>query len=541
MPGRCMPRDTGKGSAIGSRCYEAMNEKEVQALLDGESSESSPAAVRRDDSLGRIGILTADPVSRRLLEGLSVQLDLAPEELAAENLEVSTLLQFEMVVADESEAATVRDLLQRSSAGHAIDLPSLVALRHRTSFDEPPEPPLDGPFDAVLTLPEQPSLLTAQMGVILYAHRAYVRRYRDAMEELQLNRRIFRSVTSGITVARAEEELPLVYVNPAFEVITGYSIEESLGKNCRFLQAGHDDQPGLTLIREALKQGRETKTVLRNYRKDGTPFWNELSISPIRNHEGQLTHFVGIQQDVTSRVEFEEALRESEKLATAGRLAASIAHEINNPLEAITNLIYLARRSETMQEAEEHLSLADAELRRVALLTSQSLRFYKQSSAPQATKPSELLNSVLDVYSRRMESSGIKVETRERMCNSIVCFESELRQVLSNLVRNSMDAMKGRGGRLIARTREATDWQRDLPGVMITIADTGTGIPRTVIARIFDAFYSTKGNSGTGLGLWVTREIVSRHKGRLRVRSRAEPGRGWTVFELFLPYQGLVP
>ena len=190
---------------------------------------------------------------------------------------------------------------------------------------------------------------------------------------------------------------------------------------------------------------------------------------------------------------------------------------------------------------EQHLSLADAELRRVALLTSQSLRFYKQSTAPQAVKPSDLLDSVLDVYGRRLESAGIRIERRERMCDSIVCFESELRQVLSNLVRNAADAMKGKGGRLIARTREATDLQREAKGVLITIADTGTGIPPEVMTRIFDAFYSTKGNSGTGLGLWVTREIVARHKGRMRVRSSGVPGQSWTVFELFVPYQGLAP
>ena len=148
-------------------------------------------------------------------------------------------------------------------------------------------------------------------------------------------------------------------------------------------------------------------------------------------------------------------MRESEKLATAGRLAASIAHEINNPLEAITNLIYLARRAKDLPEVEQHLSVADEEeLRRVALLTSQSLRFYKRSGAPQALKPSDLLDSVLDVYGRRLESARIRVERRERMCDSIVCFESELRQVISNLVCNAADAMKLKGGRLVARTRE---------------------------------------------------------------------------------------
>ena len=519
-----------------SRKAMFMNEEELHALLDGRESDAASEA-----RTGRVGMLLADGVNRRLIESLSIQLGLQPEVLSKDHLEPARLLDYEMIVADETVASEIREQLRQIGEGATASLPALVAVRILPAMEEGILPPLRTAYEGVLTLPEQPSLVTAQMGVILYAHRAYVRRYRSAMEELRLNRRIFRSVTSGITVARAETGQPLVHVNPAFEVITGYSIEESVGRNCRFLQREDRQQPGLTLIREAIRNGRETKAIVRNYRKDGKPFWNELSISPIRNHEGKLTHFVGIQQDVTARVEFEEALRESEKLATAGRLAASIAHEINNPLEAITNLVYLARRARDLHEVEQHLSVADAELRRVALLTSQSLRFYKQSTAPQAVKPSDLLDSVLDVYGRRLEAAGILVERRERMCDSIVCFESELRQVLSNLVRNAADAMKGRGGRLIARTREATDPQREVKGVLVTIADTGTGIRPEVMGRIFDAFYSTKGNSGTGLGLWVTREIVARHKGRMRVRSCGGPGPSWTVFELFVPYQGLAP
>lgn len=519
-----------------------MDERELAALLDEQHGRPAPPSEEQPPNTGFIGIAVTEAVSQRLLEGLSVQLDLQPVIFAPATVDGEALLQCELVVVDEAFAPRLRELLDRvDSPVAAGSPPALVALRTESS---PVHSPVQGerpPYEGVLTLPEQPSLLTAQLGVILYAHRAFVRRYRDAIEELQLNRRIFRSVTSGITVARAEPECPLVYVNPAFEAITGYSIEDSIGHNCRFLQNGHNDQPGLTLLREALRQGREVKTVIRNYRKDGVPFWNELSVSPIHNHEGKLTHFVGIQQDVTTRVEFEEALRESEKLATAGRLAASIAHEINNPLEAITNLIYLARRAESRDEVEEHLSLADAELRRVALLTSQSLRFYKQSSAPQAVRASDLLESVLDVYERRMQSLHIEVSRRERTKDSIVCFESELRQVLSNLIRNAMDAMKGRGGRLIARTADATDWKTEVKGIRVTIADTGVGMPREVQNRMFDAFYSTKGNSGTGLGLWVTREIVARHKGRLRVRSCSVPGKSWTVFALFLPYQGLIP
>ena len=513
-----------------------MDERELESLLAEQDKATMhvPAAAE-------IGLLLNDPVHRRLLEGLSVQLELRPVSLDPQLLQEEQLLRCELIVADAKLAPRLRERLLALGDKSAQDVPALVAVQEDQSTDEPFVMAQDETYEGILRLPAEPALVSAQLGIILYAHRAFVRRYHSAMEELQLNRRIFRSVTSGITVARAETDFPLVYVNPAFEVITGFSIEESIGKNCRFLQRELHDQPGLTLIREALRAGRETHAIVRNFRKNGTPFWNELSISAIRNHEGKLTHFVGIQQDVTARVEFEEALRESEKLATAGRLAASIAHEINNPLEAITNLIYLARQATDLQEAKEHLTLADEELRRVALLTSQSLRFYKQSTAPTAVRPSDLLDGVLDVYARRLEAAHIAVERRERMCDSVVCFESELRQVLSNLVRNAMGAMAGRGGRLRVRTRGGTRWMVDLPGVLVTVADTGSGIPEETMSRIFDAFYSTKGNSGTGLGLWVTREIVTRHKGTLRVRSSTRPGASWTVFQLFLPFQGATP
>ena len=517
-----------------------MNQQELEELLHEQNKPGIGGVSQAGKPNGHIGLMIADPVSRRLLEGLSIPLDLRTELLDPAAMAPADLVRFELLIADEGMASKLHVVLRGVVEAEGTNRPALVAVRSRDTGSGSGSGTNDSLYEGVVLLPDEPNLITAQLGVILYAHRAYLRRYRDALEELQLNRRIFRSVTSGITVARAEPDFPLIYVNPAFELITGYSIEESLGRNCRFLQAGERDQPGLTLLREALRHERETKVILRNYRKDGTPFWNELSISPIRNYEGRLTHLVGIQQDVTSRVEFEEALRASEKLATAGRLAASIAHEINNPLEAVTNLIYLARHAESMHEVEDHLSLADEELRRVALLTSQSLRFYKQSTAPQAVRATNLFDSVLDVYGRRLEQGSIQVERRERTCDSIVCFESEIRQVLSNLVRNSMDAMKG-GGRLLARVRAATNWRDGTRGVMLTVADTGSGMSAEVQSRIFEAFYSTKGNSGTGLGLWVTSEIVMRHKGQMRVRSRDRFGASGTVFELFLPYEGLAP
>jgi two-component system sporulation sensor kinase C len=486
------------------------------------------------------GVVVADAMHRRLVEAALIHLELVPVMLEEEALNKASMYDFELLIADEAVALRIqRDLAGTEEEAESVR-PALVAVIGKGSAPTVLARKTDNPFEGILALPLEPAPIVAQLGLVLYAHRAFARQYQSALEELNLSRRIFRSVTSGITVSNAlAPDLPLTYVNPAFEAITGYSLEEVVGTNCRFLQNGQSDQPGLTLFREAIKSGREVVATIRNFRKDGTPFWNQLSLSPIRNREGLLTHFVGIQTDVTARVEFEAALRESEKLAAVGRLAASIAHEINNPLESVMNLIYLARQLGSDGVLREYLAQADKELQRVAHITSQSLRFFKQSTKPSAVSPSGLLDAVLDIYSGRLENADVRVERRYRMIGSIVCMESEIRQVLSNLVRNSFDAMKGSGGRLLVRSREATEWRTNRKGVVLTFADTGTGITPETMKHLYTAFFTTKDIGGTGLGLWVSAEIINRHSGRLRVRSSDTPGKSWTVFQLFLPYQGV--
>jgi two-component system sporulation sensor kinase C len=510
-------------------------------LEDGLKSDFSEARESSPANAG-VGILIHDPVNRRLVEGASIHLELAPEVLEESALEPGLLARYEMIVAEESVAREIRAaLMAREEEGEGIN-PAVIAVRH---VNRDPAMPgdltdaRDASFDGVLTLPMQPGPVAAQLSLILYAHRAFARRYQTALEELHLNRRIFRSVTSGISVADARtEDLPLTYVNPAFEVMTGYSLEEVQGRNCRFLRRDEGNQPGLTLIREAIRGRREVTAVIRNFRKDGSAFWNELSLSPIRNREGEVTHFVGIQTGVTARVEFEAALRESEKLAAVGRLASSIAHEINNPLESVMNLLYLAQREEALPEVMAYLAQADKQVQRVSLITSQSLRFYKQSSRPTAVKCTDLLESVLDLYEGRAENAHVAVERRERSVESFVCLESEIRQVLNNLVRNAIDAMQGTGGRLLIRSRDTKDWRSGEDGVLLTIADTGSGISPLTMQQIYKPFFTTKGASGTGLGLWISSEIIARHHGRLLVRSRQRAGAGGTVFTLFLPLQG---
>lgn len=478
-------------------------------------------------------------MNRRLVESAAIQLELEPIDLDETSLQADRLVGLELIVADDEMAATVRTILSaREERGEGVNPAVIAAIPHRP--DEVPG--IDRPqheFDGILPLPQAPAPVAAQLSLILYSHRAFARRYQTAIDELQLNRRIFRSVTSGICVANAKiTDMPITYVNPAFEVMTGYHLEEVLGKNCRFLQGNEREQAALTLVREAIRDQRETTTILRNFKKDGTPFWNELSLSPIRSREGELTHFVGIQTDVTARVEFEVALRESEKLAAVGRLASSIGHEINNPLEAVMNLIYIAERMDIPAEAKEVLAQADRELQRVKHITSQSLRFYKQSTQARAVGCSELLETVLHLYETRLQNAAVAVELRERSSRSIVCMESEIRQVLNNLVSNAIDAMQASGGRLLIRTREAIDWSTDVTGVMITVADTGVGIPQHRLKQIYKAFFTTKGIMGTGLGLWISSEIVARHHGKLRVRSSVRNGHSGTVFQFFLPSQG---
>ncbi len=443
----------------------------------------------------------------------------------------------ELILAETEVASRLMREMQRNRKADDPYRPAIIAIVPKA--DGIVEQDTPAPYDGVMILPQPPAQIAAQLSVAVYAHRAFAQRFENAMDELKLHRQVFHSVTSGISVSSATDpDLPLTYVNPSFEVLTGYSLEESIGKNCRFLQGDERNQPGLVLVREAIAEQRETKVVLRNFRKDGTPFWNELSLSPIRDREGKVTHFVGIQTDVTARVEFEAALRESEKLAVAGRLAASIAHEINNPLESVTNLVYLAERSDSLDESKRYLNQVDSELRRINLITAQSLRFTRQSTHPQAVLLQELVDVTLDLSKARIQAANVTVERRAQSHRHIVCMESEIRQVVHNLVRNSVDAMKNRGGgRLFVRTAETT--HEGTPGVVLTVADQGGGIPGKDLNEIYRPFFSTKGNQGTGLGLWISSEIVQRHHGHIQVRSCTEGRFQGTVFRVFLPFQGV--
>jgi signal transduction histidine kinase len=257
---------------------------------------------------------------------------------------------------------------------------------------------------------------------------------------------------------------------------------------------------------------------------------------PLREADGSISGIIVIGVDVTERKQTEQALIQNEKLAAVGRLAASIAHEINNPLESVTNLLYLAHTSDMLEDIQRYLTLADSELRRAAAITSQTLRFHRQATDPVPASGEEMLRSTLRLFQGRINNAQVEVETRIDPAPPILCYDGEVRQVLGNLVGNAIDAMRPQDI-LSVRSHTGTDWVTGRRGLVLTIADSGTGMPAEVAARAFEAFFTTKGLSGTGLGLWISANIVARHHGRLRVRSSQRPGASGTAFRLFLPFE----
>ena len=253
--------------------------------------------------------------------------------------------------------------------------------------------------------------------------------------------------------------------------------------------------------------------------------------------------FAAFIADLTLQKKSEELLRRTEKLAVAGRFAASVSHEINNPLEAITNCLFLVGTTRLPDEARAYLETAQKELDRVSQITVQTLRFYRASTRPALTDIQDLIQTVLTLLDSRLRAQKIEVIRDLRAHPTIYAHDGEIRQVVANLVGNAIDALP-QGGRLTIRAAASRDWMRGDTGVVITVADNGTGMDKAIRERIFEPFFSTKGNTGTGLGLWVSSEIATKHQGRLQVRSRraTRPGQtSGTAFRFFFRPQKEAP
>ncbi len=300
----------------------------------------------------------------------------------------------------------------------------------------------------------------------------------------------------------------------------------------------HEDDRDMVIkdLKPAVEGRGEYRSEFRVIWPDDSTHWIQAFGRPVAGADGKPICIIGINMEITERKLAELALIENEKLAAVGRLASSIAHEINNPLESVTNLLYLAQGSEDIREARVYLATAEAELRRASAITSQTLRFHKQATRPREVSGEDLVAGAMVGYYSRIRNANIQLEVRHASSQRVTCFDGEIRQVLSNLIGNALDAMQNTPGRLLIHSREGHNWKSGRKGVIVTVADTGIGMSRRTVAKVFEAFFTTKGMNGTGLGLWISKEIVDRHQGVLRIRSSQQPGRSGTVFRLFLPF-----
>ena len=353
------------------------------------------------------------------------------------------------------------------------------------------------------------------------------RKFAESTEEL---RQVLEATNDA--VVSVDRDWKFAYFNPKAEAMYGPSRERANQTVWEaFPDAVYEGSPFVEHYYRAMDEGIPGH--FEAHYPDPLNIWLALDVYPTKNG------IVTFSRDISELKRSTAALMQTEKLAAVGRLAASIAHEINNPLESVTNLLYLARRSRDVEEMQSYLETAERELRRVSVISNQTLRFYKQSTDATSVTCLELFSGVLSIYQGRLVNSRIRVEKRKRACHPVECFEGEIRQVLSNLVGNAIDAMHPEGGRMLLRSRDAHNWKTDQKGVTLTVADTGHGMSSQVLQKVFEAFYTTKGIGGTGLGLWVSKEIVDRHNGTLRVRSSRRKGHSGTVFALFLPFDAV--
>lgn len=314
----------------------------------------------------------------------------------------------------------------------------------------------------------------------------------------------------------------------------GYTAEEAVGRSIRML-IPEDLQQEEDQILAKLRAGeRIDHYETTRQKKNGDSVEVSITISPIKDGSGKIMGASKIARDISDRRRIEKLLLQSEKLSATGRMAASIAHEINNPLESLVNLIFLARETSAPgSKARAYLLTAEEELERVSHLARQTLGYYRDTSAPTEVLLHELIRNVLSVYNSRITACGISVDLRFNDLQKIVASKGEMLQVFSNVIANAVDSMS-KGGTLHITTRKVISSKGD--GLEVAIRDNGTGIKPESLPKIFDAFFTTKGELGTGIGLWVTRQLIEARGGQISVASSVELARHGTTITIFIPF-----
>ncbi len=363
--------------------------------------------------------------------------------------------------------------------------------------------------------------------------------------DLLLRDRAMKAVSQGIIITdTSAHDFPIVYVSPGFEQTTGYSAREAMERNCEFLQGSETDPAAVAQVLAAIRDGKSCNVEMVNYRKDGTPFWNSFALSPVRDEAGRVTHFIGVVTDVTQRRKLEEQYRQAQKMEAIGQLAGGIAHDFNNLLTIITGYTELVldamSSSDPQRELLEEISDAAA---RSASLTRQLLTFSrKQVLLPKVLDLSEVVHGVEKMLKRIIgEDIELMTNLTEGGSCGVKADPGQLEQVLLNLAVNARDAMP-HGGKITISTKVVAlsklhgfspIEQPDGEYVMLSVADTGTGMKEEVKRHLFEPFFTTKDkDKGTGLGLAVVHGIVKQSDGEIEVISQAGEG---ATFNIYLP------
>lgn len=375
-------------------------------------------------------------------------------------------------------------------------------------------------------LQQQAAWLTAEI-----ARRKQVEEALRESEEFLSN--IVRSSADCIKVLDLEGRL--LYMSPPGQRALGISnLEDVLNQPWVGFWA-EEDQDRAAAALDAARNGQigRFQGLLQTNAVTG---WWDVQLSPMFAKDGEIERIIAISRDITELKRAQAALMHSEKFAVAGRLAATIAHEINNPLEAITNLFYLFNMHPSLDdEARHYATLCEQELGRVSHIVKQTLGFYRDSNNATQVRVADIVRNALALQRKSIEKHRIHV-VEELWCeDQVIAFQGEMRQVLLNLITNAVDAMPS-GGTLRLRVQATTHRRNGRPGIRVSVADTGSGIQPRDRSKLFQPFFSTKAERGTGLGLWVTKGIVEKHQGSLRLRSRVGRRSG-TCFSIFFPAQ----
>ena len=504
---------------------DALNETlRAKSQLEREISERRIAELSRDRLAGQLG--AAPDFLAAMAEGAVT--------VAADGSILYSNARFsEMVQSDQAELL-------------GIPISSCVALSHLDSFSALLSESNKGRVTAEIELQSRlgdriPAQLTLSPfgNADLHATAMVVtdlreqKRKEQMLAEGRLAKLVLEHSHSGIAVCDQEGRI----------ILASRRISEIIGENPLFRDfdellpleiSGHPGDPSRRFSAHEVLDGVVHKAIEATLVKEGRmPVSLLVSAGRVESDSGDTLGCVITLLDISERKAVEEVLRRSEKLAAAGRIAGTLAHEINNPLSAVTNLLFLLQNSGLNETHQHYVDLAASELARVSRIARNTLSFYREAASPVPVRLSEVLDSVLELYQQQISAKSLRINKRYGADCEVHQYPGELRQVFSNLIINAIDALPQDGELLLAIRPHGGD-NGTLKGANVWIADRGVGIAREHRERLFEPFFTTKGEKGTGLGLWITHGIVQKQGGRIRVRSSNKQGASFTIFSVFV-------